>query len=133
MSMSQYLFAYGTLQPGRAPARMASVAAKLRPVGKGSVRGVLYDLGRYPGAVPDASAATKIAGIVMELPDETNFLERLDAYEGCDPKAPEQSEYVRGWVVVEMEAGGTMECWIYRYNWKVDAARVVQDGIWRAP
>jgi gamma-glutamylcyclotransferase (GGCT)/AIG2-like uncharacterized protein YtfP len=131
--MKSYLFAYGTLQPGCAPAKMAGVAAKLRPVGKGHVRGVLYDLGRYPGAAPDTNATGKISGTVMELPDDPDFLERLDAYEGCDPKAPEQSEYVRGWVVVEMEAGGTMECWIYRYNGKVDAARVVQDGIWRAP
>jgi gamma-glutamylcyclotransferase (GGCT)/AIG2-like uncharacterized protein YtfP len=128
--MSEYLFAYGTLQPGCAPAKMAHLAAKLRPVGKGSVRGVLYDLGRYPGAAPDADATTKIAGTVMELPDDADFLARLDAYEGYDPQAPEQSEYVRERQVVEMEAGGTIECWFYRYNWNVDGARAVASGKW---
>jgi gamma-glutamylcyclotransferase (GGCT)/AIG2-like uncharacterized protein YtfP len=128
--MADYLFAYGTLQPGLAPAQMASVAAKLRPVGKGWVRGVLYDLGRYPGAVPDANAGTRITGTVMELPEDADFLARLDAYEGYDPQAPETSEYVRERQVVEMDAGGTMECSFYRYNWKVDEARAIASGNW---
>jgi gamma-glutamylcyclotransferase (GGCT)/AIG2-like uncharacterized protein YtfP len=93
--MSDCLFAYGTLQPGRVPAEVAPLAAKLRPVGRGFVHGVLYDLGRYPGAVPNASAKGKIAGTVMELPEEENMLARLDAYEGFDPKSPDTSEYVR--------------------------------------
>jgi gamma-glutamylcyclotransferase (GGCT)/AIG2-like uncharacterized protein YtfP len=99
-------------------------------VGKGWVRGVLYDLGRYPGAVPDANAATRITGTVMELPEDADFLARLDAYEGYDPRAPETSEYVRVRQVVEMDAGGTMECWIYRYNWKVDEKRAIAGGSW---
>ena len=80
--MRQYLFAYGTLQPGLAPTKIARVAAKLRPVGEGFVRGVLYDLGGYPGAVADPSAMGKIAGTVMELPEEEGVLERLDRVRG---------------------------------------------------
>ncbi len=68
--MSEILFAYGSLRPGRAPAEIAGVAAKLRAVGEGFVRGALYDLGGYPGAVPDAKAKGWIAGTVMELPED---------------------------------------------------------------
>jgi gamma-glutamylcyclotransferase (GGCT)/AIG2-like uncharacterized protein YtfP len=99
--MSQYLFAYGTLQPGLAPTQIARVAAKLRPVGEGSVRGVLYDLGGYPGAVADPNAKGRIIGTVMELPEDGSVLERLDRYEGFDPQAPETSEYIRERQVVE--------------------------------
>ncbi len=128
--MSEFLFAYGTLQPGCAPAKVGALAAKLRAVGKGSVRGKLYDLGGYPGAVPDARAAAKIAGTVMELPEDAAYLAQLDAYEGYDPQAPETSEYVRVRQVVELEGGGAMECWMYRYNRKPDEQRRIASGNW---
>jgi gamma-glutamylcyclotransferase (GGCT)/AIG2-like uncharacterized protein YtfP len=129
--MSQYLFAYGTLQPGCAPAQIAHLAAKLRAVGEGFVSGVLYDLGGYPGAVPDANAKSKIAGTVMLLPEEESLLRQLDAYEGFDPRSPESSEYVRELRSVELVAGGSLECWIYIYNWKADASRAIKSGAWR--
>ena len=72
--MSEYLFAYGTLQPALAPATVAPLAARLRPVGEGFVRGVLYDLGSYPGALPNPNTAGKIAGTVMQLPEDENIL-----------------------------------------------------------
>lgn len=129
--MSDYLFAYGTLQPGDAPARIAPAAAKLRPVGKGCVNGVLYDLGGYPGAVPDANATGRIAGTVLELPEDENFLRRLDAYEGFDPQSPGQSEFVRVRQTVELETGRTLECWIYRYNQDPRGMPAVGSGKWR--
>jgi gamma-glutamylcyclotransferase (GGCT)/AIG2-like uncharacterized protein YtfP len=129
--MSQYLFAYGTLQPGCAPAQIAHLAAKLRAVGEGFVRGVLYDLGGYPGAVPDENAKSRIAGTVMLLPEDESVLRRLDAYEGFDPRSPETSEYVRELRTVELVAGGSLQCWIYIYKWDPCSARVIASGIWR--
>jgi gamma-glutamylcyclotransferase (GGCT)/AIG2-like uncharacterized protein YtfP len=128
--MSQYLFAYGTLQPGLAPTKIARVAEKLRPVGEGFVRGVLYDLGGYPGALADSIASGKIFGAVMELPDEEGLLERLDAYEGFDPQAPESSEYIRERQIVELKAGGMVECWFYRYNRRPRDGNRIESGAW---
>src|ERR1700677_3617377 len=128
--MSEYLFAYGTLQPGLAPTKIARVAAKLRPVGEGFVRGVLYDLGGYPGAVADPGAKGRIIGTVMELPEEEGVLERLDRYEGFDPQAPETSEYIREKQTVESKTGGTVECWFYRYNRRAKNAPIVESGEW---
>lgn len=128
--MSQYLFAYGTLQPGLAPTKIARMAAKLRPVGEGFVRGLLYDLGGYPGAVPDANAEGRIRGTILQLPEDPGILVQLDDYEGFDPQAPEQSEFVRERLLVERPAGRGIECWIYRYNWKTDTLRAIADGEW---
>jgi gamma-glutamylcyclotransferase (GGCT)/AIG2-like uncharacterized protein YtfP len=128
--MSEYLFAYGTLQPGCVPAKVAPLAAKLRPVAEGFVRGVLYDLGGYPGAVPDAKAMARIAGTVMGLPEDASFLHQLDAYEGFDPEAPEMSEFIRERDTVELSAGGTLECWIYRYNRAPGTAQSIARGVW---
>jgi gamma-glutamylcyclotransferase (GGCT)/AIG2-like uncharacterized protein YtfP len=128
--MADHLFAYGTLQPGRAPTKIARVAAKLRPAGEGFVRGVLYDLGGYPGAVADPAAKGKIAGTVMELPDGEDVLAQLDRYEGFDPQVPATSEYIRERQVVELKTGGTVECWFYRYNLKPRDSDRVESGVW---
>lgn len=129
--MSEYLFAYGTLQPGLAPKSLAQATAKLRAVGPGFLHGVLYDLGRYPGAIADAGASGRISGTVMELPHDGDVLHALDEYEGFDPQSPETSEFVRERKSVELPSGETLSCWFYRYNGKTNAARVVQGGVWR--
>jgi len=129
--MSQYLFAYGTLQLGLTPAQMAHVAAFLTPVAEGFGRGTLYDLGGYPGAVPDANAAGRIFGTVMQLPDDPGVLRQLDEYEGFDPRNPEESGYVRELRKIELASGGTVECWFYRYNWNPDGKPVIAGGDWR--
>ena len=129
--MSDYLFAYGTLQPGCAPRKIAHLAAKLRPVAEGFVRGVLYDLGGYPGAVPNPGAESRIVGTLMELPDDPELLARLDAYEECDPHSPEKSEFVRARHVAELSDGRALECWFYRYNGTTDEKRRIKEGAWR--
>jgi gamma-glutamylcyclotransferase (GGCT)/AIG2-like uncharacterized protein YtfP len=69
MDMSEFLFAYGTLQPGYAPAEIAPAVEKLLPVGEAFVHGVLYDLGGHPGAVLNSSSQERIFGTVYELPE----------------------------------------------------------------
>ncbi len=114
--MSDHLFAYGTFQPGFAPREIAEAVAKLLPIGRGFVYGELIDLGGYPGAVPDPESKSRIPGAVLELPADTTLLRQLDEYEGYDPNALETSEFVRVRQSVELSGGGTLQCWMYRYN-----------------
>jgi gamma-glutamylcyclotransferase (GGCT)/AIG2-like uncharacterized protein YtfP len=114
--MPNYLFAYGTLQPGSAPPEIADAAAKLQSAGKGFIYGELYELDGYPGAVPNSQSQNKIRGTILELPSDPGFLSQLDDYEGYDPEDLDASEFVRVRQTVELAGGGTLECWIYRYN-----------------
>ncbi|HEV2134966.1 MAG TPA: gamma-glutamylcyclotransferase family protein [Terracidiphilus sp.] len=114
--MSEYLFSYGTLQPGRAPAEIAPAAARLRQAGAGWIRARLYDFGRYPGAILDEDESAEIEGVVFELPDDADFLRQLDVYEEFSPGAPEDSLFVRELHPVRLDSGGTLMCWIYLYN-----------------
>jgi gamma-glutamylcyclotransferase (GGCT)/AIG2-like uncharacterized protein YtfP len=114
--VSEYLFSYGTLQPGRAPDEIAAAVRALRVVGAGRVRGVLYDLGEYPGAVPDETAKTEIKGTVMQLPADEGILRQLDEYEEFDPASPEKSLFVRRLNMVKLDSGPMLQCWIYVFN-----------------
>ena len=128
--MSESVFIYGTLLPGAAPREIADAAAQLRFAAEGFVRGRLYDLGHYPGAVLDPASEHRIHGAVFTLPDDPAVLRALDAYEEFDPAAPELSQFVRVRAVATLAAGGAVECWIYVYNRDVRAARMIGSGVW---
>jgi gamma-glutamylcyclotransferase (GGCT)/AIG2-like uncharacterized protein YtfP len=128
--MPEYLFTYGTLQPGHAPVAIASAAARLKPIGEGHIRGTLYDFGFYPGAILEANSGRKIYGAVYELPGDPTILARLDDYEECIPEAPALSQYLRILHPVELTTGETLNCWIYAYNRDVSAERIVESGRW---
>lgn len=125
--MREYLFSYGTLRPGRAPAEMAPAVARLQLVGTGWIQARLYDFGRFPGAILDADERARIEGMVFELPDDADFLRQLDEYEEFAPGAPEKSLFVRELHPIRLDSGGTLMCWIYLYNRNPAGAREVRN------
>ena len=111
----QYLFVYGTLLPGRAPAEIAPTVDRLKPVGDGFVRGRIHDLGAYPGVVLD-EAGEKISGKIFRLPEEPEVLKRLDEYEEFNAAQPEGSLFVRREWPVTRSGNRKLVCWVYVYN-----------------
>ena len=126
--MRDYLFVYGSLMPGRAPAAIAETAARLRPIGAAAVEGRLYDLGEYTGAVHNGGARGMIPGHVLELPGDESVLKSLDAYEGCDPHDPRKSLFVRRRTTARFDDGRELDCWIYVYNREPRGARLIHRG-----
>ena len=118
--MPQYLFAYGTLQPGWAPAAIRAETDRLLPVGRGVTAGTLYDLGEYPGARFDTSGA--VYGRVCELPTDPAVLARLDLYEGVPDL------FLRRAVTVTLEDGRELTCWAYQYNQDLTGRRPIPSG-----
>jgi gamma-glutamylcyclotransferase (GGCT)/AIG2-like uncharacterized protein YtfP len=115
-SPPRHLFVYGTLRPGHAPSEIAVEVRRLREVGRATVRGGVYDLGAYPGAVLDESAATAIDGRVLHLTADASVLAALDAYEGFDPADAVHSLFLRTRTVVTLRDGRRLACWIYVWN-----------------
>jgi gamma-glutamylcyclotransferase (GGCT)/AIG2-like uncharacterized protein YtfP len=97
--MTCLLFTYGLLKPDYRPPKTMSAHWPDR------VRGTLYDLGPYPGAVGIGQGDSWIEGVVVQLDDSELVL--LDVFEGV-----EQGDYVRK--RVRTQAG--REVWIYEYN-----------------
>ena len=123
--MKQYLFFYGTLLPDHAPVEISSTVRRLRKVGPGFVRGRVYDLGEYPGAVL-SKTGPPIPGQIFELPEDPDVLARLDRYEEFDPASPQASLFVRTkWPVTLQDGKKKVICWVYAYNRQPGAAPMV--------
>ncbi|NIM50894.1 MAG: gamma-glutamylcyclotransferase [Gemmatimonadales bacterium] len=125
-----YLFLYGTLLPGRVPLALRSAAAQLGTPRPAMVRGRLYDLGRYPAAVPDEGAGCWIRGRVSSYTNGA-ILTELDRYEGYDPRNPAASLFVRRQCEAVLSGGGRLTCWVYAYNRDPGAGRLIRDGVYR--
>ena len=113
------LFIYGTLHPDRAPAAIAATVKLLRPIGRATIQGRLYNLGEYPGVILSEDPTEIVPGEVFVLPDELKALEiltRLDAYEDYRPSDFGNSLYLRQMTTAAMENGFRQPCWVYTYN-----------------
>ena len=126
--MTHHLFVYGTLSPRHAPPEIAATVRRLRPVGPASVRGHLYDLGEYPGAVLSEKSRSVIRGEVFELPGDQNTLTSLDTYEGFEPNKRSSSLFLRRVWPVTMDDGKRRRCWVYVYNGTMKNAQPLRNG-----
>ncbi len=101
------LFVYGTLRREAAPRVLRPHLARARRMGGGRLPGRLYDLGDYPGAVPDEGCGAWVVGEVLTLPPDPALLARLDHYEDGDFRRVVR----RVW----LDDGSSCPCWVYAY------------------
>ena len=100
--MNKHLvFVYGSLRRGSARSMSVRFPAS-KFIAEAKVSGSLYDLGAYPGLLPDESESS-VTGEVYEVDDE--LLNELDDFEAS-------SSYRRKQVEVSLGAHGS-RCWIY--------------------
>lgn len=108
------LATYGTLLRPFGMQERLGVAEALSFVSPCVIPGTLYDLGRYPGAVPSSDGDTgRIQGELYRLHD-SRTLRRLDAYEGYDPDDEHSSLFVRRRVTLLRP--DDRDAWVYWYN-----------------
>jgi len=128
--MPDHFFFYGTLIPQYAPDHLRETLAGFNFIGEGSLPGMLYDFGNYPGAVFDEASSSKVFGRVYQAPCDGLPLAELDRYEGYDQISPEAGEYVRRCRNVTLESGDVLECWAYDYNWSTAGFLAIASGRW---
>jgi gamma-glutamylcyclotransferase (GGCT)/AIG2-like uncharacterized protein YtfP len=121
MSEPGHLFVYGTLRYESEHPMARRLRMKAPHVGKGSVAGLLYDLGSYPAAVFDANEKRRIVGDVFKLLSGSNVLADMDTYESIDP------QYKRTVLKVKLANGGAVDAWAYGVV-SVPQARLIADG-----
>src|SRR5687768_12748274 len=124
--MSDYLFAYGTLIPGCEPAQMNSICSRLELIGEATVRGILYDLGTFPGVVEGDGI---VRGVVLRVPPDA--WPATDAYEGCPIPGGADGLFRRIMTRATLHNGEEIDCWLYVYARNVGVQHIVASGDWR--
>ena len=124
-----FLFVYGTLLRGFASLESWQRRVRAEFAGRGRIKGKLYDLGEYPGAITDSEHLVR--GELYELRNPGNAVKILDEYEWYSPLHPERSLFVRAVTPVVMDNGGEKEAWVYFYNGQVDERKLIAGGDYR--
>jgi len=107
---------YGTLREGYQQCTVKKeIERDLHYIGAGMINGLLYDLGKYPGAV-EGNQREKIIGDVYRMNNPDRVLEILDQYEGYSIASPNVSEFVRKESKVRLNEEKDIIAWIYWYN-----------------
>jgi len=103
-----------------------------RELGPARVRGSLWDLGGYPGLVPDERALGWVAGELWELQGEEIWAP-LDRYEGIDPDEPEPQIYRRDEIeVFARDVSNPVRAWVYVFIGSTAGHRPIASGDWLA-
>ena len=124
-----HLFVYGSLRKGFHHPAYRYVSDHFHFEGEARVKGILYDLGDFPAAVP-VNSEQYIIGELYRInePDEFNWaIAQLDDYEGADPEAGESPLYRRD--IVSVQCGGVLtDAWVYWYCGDVSGRPVIASG-----
>jgi len=126
--ITEYLFLYGTLLADGIPDEVVGALKSLRRIGPAHVRGKLYDLGEYPGAILATLSETLIQGEIFELPAIPAILNTVDDYEEFDSANKEDSLFIRTKAKATLLDGPQIDCWMYVYNHDPGTAPLLADG-----
>lgn len=127
--MREYLFVYGTLLSTAGHPMGRRLGGEGRRIGRATISGRLYDLGKWPGLVDCARERETVHGEVHEITDPASF-GWLDAYEGIDAGPSQVNEYARVKRPVRLESGRIVTAWVYLYQWDLTDAPPVPGGRW---
>jgi gamma-glutamylcyclotransferase (GGCT)/AIG2-like uncharacterized protein YtfP len=104
-----HLFAYGTLQNLQQLAAVLGPHVHFRMIGRGTICGMLYDVGRYPALKQSSSPDDTVPGVLLEIDD--GALTMLDEYEDLT-----SGLYVRQRCDVRLGDASVRSAWVYLYN-----------------
>ncbi|CAN5686615.1 gamma-glutamylcyclotransferase [soil metagenome] len=128
MNTNYQLFVYGSLRKGFEHPVFKYISDYFNFVSHGKVKGLLYDFGEYPAAVPDNGDHFIIGELyTVKEPDEFSYaIGQLDDYEGINP-AEGSSLYRREKTTVYTEQGTTTG-WVYWYNGYINNEPLITSG-----
>ncbi len=127
---SDRLFVYGTLRNNYGHKLYHVLKDNFELIGKGIIKGKLFDIGRYPGAIDSIKDKGKIVGELYQARNSNAIdqaLKKLDKYEGYDARDA-SSEYLRKKKFVQLPNGRKMLSWVYVYNRPVKNKRLIESG-----
>jgi gamma-glutamylcyclotransferase (GGCT)/AIG2-like uncharacterized protein YtfP len=124
--MNNLLFVYGTLL-NENNEYAAYLKNHSRLFSNGKIKGKLYDIGEYPGAILLPKGEDYIYGSILELDHPEYIFPVIDDYEGYGNDQPLPNEFIR--ITVSVEApSATINCWVYVYNLPIEGLKPIKNG-----
>ncbi len=125
--MKSKLFVYGTLMKKTDHPMSHFLYENAKHLGEAVMKGDLYKISWYPGAIFDNQSIGLVHGELFEVEDDSVLFKKLDEYEGVGSQFASPNEYKRMQVTVTFE-GADVLCWFYNYNIPVDGAIRIVSG-----
>jgi gamma-glutamylcyclotransferase (GGCT)/AIG2-like uncharacterized protein YtfP len=121
------LFVYGTLLKGqRADFRLGACLSTARSA---TVAGQLWNLGRYPGLSQGGVPNQRVKGEIVTLADPELQFEDLDHYEEFSGYGQPNTEYFRGLLTAQSDAGEEL-VWTYQLSAHSFDGQLIESGDW---
>ena len=129
MSTSRLLFVYGTLRSEFDNEFAVFLHKNAERLGNGTLKGKLYDLGWYPGAIAATDGGFEIRGEIFRLPAEKagEIIAQLDEYECYGEEFEEPNEFLRQTVEADQD-GVKFQCQTYLFNRSTEEAIFIPGG-----
>ncbi len=122
------LFVYGTLRESINHRMTKMFQEHARYTDRCYFIGKLYDVGSYPAAIPSDDKSDTVYGELIEMQEPNLILNKLDSYEGYDPKT-DTGLYLRRKVeVYTVEKETPKRAWIYLFNRSVKNLAPIPSG-----
>lgn len=122
---ANYLFVYGSLR--RTCSHHHLLHQHCRYIGMASVRGLLFQVAKYPGLVLTGDAPSRVIGELYQVLDPSVWA-ALDDYECCSERFSEPHEFIRQISEVTLDYGDEMKAWVYVYNFSHEDLPVIVSG-----
>ncbi|WP_126969746.1 gamma-glutamylcyclotransferase family protein [Gynurincola endophyticus] len=126
---SLYLFVYGSLRKGFQHEAYQYIRDNFSLIGEASVKGKLYNVGEYPGAIP-CEEDRFIKGELYQAHSASAFkwaIAQLDDYEGLTVEKGETALFQRKLEVLTGEYA-TIKAWVYWYNLPYEHLPLIESG-----
>jgi gamma-glutamylcyclotransferase (GGCT)/AIG2-like uncharacterized protein YtfP len=126
------IFVYGSLREGFHHPAYQYISRYFSFVSTGKIKGILYDMGEYPAAMPCAED-NFILGELYVIKNEEEFsyaIEQLDDYEGLCPEEQEGETALFRRIItdVHLNENEITKAWVYWYNRDVNGKPVIASG-----
>jgi gamma-glutamylcyclotransferase (GGCT)/AIG2-like uncharacterized protein YtfP len=125
------LFVYGTLLSATGHPMSVRLSREARLLGPATLKGRLFDLGRYPALIETGPRDGLVHGEVYSLHSPPATFRWLDAYEGVSNPPKANCEYERVLRQVRLDTGEQLTAAVYLYRRDISRAHYVESGRWQ--
>lgn len=128
VKVNDKLFVYGSLLHNFNSVIGQFLKSNAHFLGEVYVKGVIFDLGQYPGLVVNPNGDKLVYGHLLQLSAPEQVFVTLDNYEGIQPERPGHSEYRRALIELESNAMQIDQAWSYVYNLPTTGLKEIPSG-----